>query len=144
MNREHTPPTYLLKRRVDLPLDCLLLADSPVILLCKPIEQWLNPLRLLPLTQLSRIRNLEERRCSFNQPLGFHNCRLTHILPSRQNQLMINNPFSRLPEQRRRRMDITWSSLHNRLVPLLWIFACNIPEKSCTQRALNDIVIPTD
>src|SRR6187402_307910 len=90
----------------------LLRTQSPIILRSKFIIQWLNPLRLLPLTQLIRRCNLEETWSHFDQPLRFDASSIMHIFLAREHQGIVNNPFCLLAKKCRGRMEIHWGSFN--------------------------------
>ena len=107
------------------------------------VEQRLDFLLLFALADLARICNLEELRGHFDKPLRFHCRHVMTVLPCRQDQLVIHQPFGRSVEQRRRRVDIDWCSFNQSLVPLLWVFLGGVSEKPRTNRSANEVVVTT-
>jgi len=65
--------------RTCAPLD---LRQPPFVWLLVFVEQRLDLLLLLALTDLVGVSNLEELRCNFNQPLGFYCCYVVAIFAS--------------------------------------------------------------
>jgi ATP-dependent RNA helicase DHX8/PRP22 len=102
-----------------------------IILPRKPIMQRLNPLRLLPLTQLPLPpRNLEKSRSSLNQPLGLNSRNIMHILPTSLHQTMINHVLSRFTKKRRSRVHIHRSAFDESFIAFCWVFPRGVSEEA--------------
>lgn len=92
--------------------------------------QRLDPLRLLPLTQLVTRRDLEERRCRFDQPLRLDRRSAMHVLLRRQHQCVKNDMLRRFAEQCATRVHVYWCALDERLVAFRWVLARRISEEA--------------
>ena len=92
--------------------------------------QRLDSLRPLPLTQLVRRRNLEERRRRLHQPFRLNRTDNMHVLFRRLDQTLIDDVFRGLAKERRRRMQEDRCALNEGLVALRWIFARAVAEEA--------------
>ena len=106
------------------------------------VIQRLDLLLSLPLANLVGISYSEELRCNFDQPLRLDGGDIVAVLPSGQNQLVIDQPFWIPVEKCRRGMNIHRCTLHKGLISLLRILLCGISEEARTDCFPNTIIIP--
>ena len=57
------------------------------------IEERLNLLLFLALTDLVRVRDLEELRCHFDQPLWFYRGHVVAVFAGGKNEFVVYQPF---------------------------------------------------
>ena len=95
----------------------------------------------LALTDLVRVRDLEELRRNFDEPLGLDSSHVVAVLARRKDQLVVNAPFRVPVEERGRRVDVNGRALDERLVTLLRILLCRIPEVPRTDCAPDPVVV---
>lgn len=104
--------------------------ESPFILALEFVVQRLNPLRLLPLAQSIRRRNLEKRRRRFDQPFRLDRATAMHVLFRRLDKAVVHDVFGGFSEERRARMQVYGRSFDESLVPLRGVFACGVAEEA--------------
>ena len=96
--------------------------------------QRLNPLRLLPLAQPVRRRDLEERRRRLYKPLRLNRRDIVHVLLGSLDQGVVDDVLRRFLVQRTGWMHIHWRILREGLVALrLSITARTVLEEACTE-----------
>lgn len=105
------------------------------------VEQRFNLFLPFPLADLVGIRNLEELWCHLHQPFRLDGRDVMTILPSCQNQLIVNQPLRISVEQRRGRVDIHRCPLSKRFISLLWIFLGRIPEEARAYRFTDPVIV---
>lgn len=105
------------------------------------VEQWLDLLLLLPLTDLVCIRDFEVLRRNIDEPLRLDSGDIMAVLSGRQDQFMVNQPLGVAVEQRRRRVNIDRGPLYKRLVTLLWVFLRGVSEEARANCSSHKIVV---
>jgi hypothetical protein len=95
----------------------------------------------LPFTNLVCISYFKELRSHFDEPLRFYSSDVVAVLPSRQHQLVIYQPFRVSIEKGRGRMDIDRCALDERLVTFLRILFSCISEEARTDGFPNDVEV---
>ena len=91
----------------------------------------------LDLAQLGRVGELEEGRREFNEPLGIDDRHFAHVLFSRLDQLVVDNPFGLAIEDGAGRMDVNHLAVHQCAIAFLRIFLCRIAKEAGADGLLN-------
>jgi len=111
--------------------------DTPGVGLLVLVVQGLDPLRLLELGQLGRVREPEECRCEFYQPLRIYGCAFSHIFLRGLNNLMKDDPLWLSVEKGTAWVNRHHLSIDQGSVSLLWILLGCVAEKSRTNSFLH-------
>jgi len=117
------------------------LGQPPLVGLLVLVVQRLNLLLLLPLTDFGVVGHPEELRSHFCKPFGLDGSDIVAVLASREDQLVVNQPFRRAIEQCRGWMDINRCAFDEGFVPFLRILFGGISEEARTNGLSNDVVV---
>jgi hypothetical protein len=104
--------------------------QSPIILTLKLIMQRRNRLRLLPLTQAIRRRNLEECRRRLNQPFRFNRTADMHVFLRRLHKTVVHDVFRRFAEKTGRGVQVHRRAFDECFVAFGGIFARGVAEEA--------------
>lgn len=92
--------------------------------------QRLYPLRLLPLTQLIRARDLEKRGRRLDQPLRLNRTAAMHVLLRRLDQTVVNHVLGGFAEQAGAGVQIHGRALDEGFVAFARVFARGVAEEA--------------
>lgn len=78
--------------------------------------------------------SLEEIWCDFDQPFRVNNRDISHVLLTREDKFMVDNPIGWLLEERGGGMNVNCVVINDSLIPFRAIFLCSMREEPCTER----------
>jgi hypothetical protein len=117
------------------------LRQSPFIGFLVLVKEWFNLFLSLTFTDLVCISHFKKLRCDFDKPLGFYSSDVMTVLPRRQHQFVVYQPFRVSVEKSRGRMDVDGCALDKRFVTFLWVLFSSISKEAGTDGFPNDIEV---
>ena len=113
--------------RTSTPFD---LRQPPLVWLLVLVEQRLDFLLPLALTDLVRVGHPEELRRNFDQPLRLNRSHVVAVFAGREDQLMVDAPLGIPVEECRGGVDVDGRALDQSLVTLLWVLLGRVSEEA--------------